>query len=615
MPVTANAVGPRSSVRDGGSGASRSPSADGFLFSRKARRRALGYWALVTTVLTTAGHFVSGQRPYLLVWLCGAAPLTTPSFFITRRAAAISGPTQRSFFRMWFAGLSLVYLCGCGIWVMAWTSVPVLEALAPISVLSPIAVYSTALALAIRAKSGGRNVSIDVLDCMMSSALITAPVFLLLLGPLTQTSVGWFTLSAALVAAVMPGAIVGTIALFHLLPRGEREAEAICIAMASAAVLNAALQVWQGLVGFTLPAAPLVLVQCLSMGLLFILPFAVRRVEPRGLDRLPVQAQVRSRHFLPVVVAATVPLLVAETLATYADRPWVVPYSLGIFGVLGVVATFRETLAGRETRRLYREIEDLAEQRKQLLADLMHAVEHDRHRMAAQLHEQAVGGLAVLGSVMRASAAVLPRERSAQLDDALRGIRSDMAGQVESLRRLMLAVRPPVLEESSLPTAVSVFATGIFAEGPRVSITVSVDPDLVLDWTTETIVYRVVQEALHNAQRHAMADHVSVVVGAPDDVVEITVADDGIGFEPSEVLYESGISTMRMFAGLDRGVLEITSAPGAGTIVHVTLGVLDEPLHDGPPDRGALHLIVGGADEAAIGDAIDLRAPSDLSTE
>jgi signal transduction histidine kinase len=577
-----------------------------FLFSTSARRKAVGYWLAVTVVLTTVGFFVTGQRPYLLLWLSGAAPLTTPSFFITRRAASLGDASQRKFFRMWFAGLMLVYLCGCGIWVMAWMSVPVLEVLAPVSVLSPIAVYATALALAIRAKSGGRNVSIDVLDCMMSSALITAPVFLLLLGPLTQSSLGWYTLSAALVAAVMPGAVVGTIALFHLLPKGEREAEGICIVMASAAVLNAALQVWQGLAGFTLPSAPLVMVQCLSMGLLFILPFTVRRIEPQGLDRLPVQAQVRSRHFLPIVVAATVPVLVAETIATYGDRPWIVPYSLGILGVLGVVATFRESLAGRETRRLYSEIEGLAEQRKQLLANLMHAVEHDRHRVAAQLHEQAVGGLAVLGSVIRASSAVMPRERSAQLDEALGGIRADMATQVESLRRLMLAVRPPVLEEDSLTTAVSAFATGIFAEGPRVSISVSVDPDLVLDWTTETIVYRLVQEALHNAQRHARAHNVSVVVGAPLDVVEITVRDDGVGFDPDDVLFESGIATMRLFAGLGRGILDITSAPNEGTIVHVLLGVVDEEqLPEPHRERGALQLIVGGVADDDIINLVD----------
>jgi len=159
-------------------------------------------------------------------------------------------------------------------------------------------------------------------------------------------------------------------------------------------------------------------------------------------------------------------------------------------------------------------------------------------------------------------------------------------------------VRPPVLDEGSLRTALSVFATELFAEGPRMEVAVDVDPDLVLDWTTETGVYRIVQEALHNVRRHADAQHVSVEVGAPADVLEITVRDDGVGFDPDDVLFESGIATMRMFAGLNRGRVSIESAPGDGTVVRVTLGVTDDAIPEPAAPSTTLHLIVGGANRA-----------------
>ena len=139
-----------------------------YLFAERSRRRALVYWGAVTVVVTVASAVVwsiaPGERTYLILWLCGACPLTTPSFLVTRRAGRIAGPAQQRFFRMWFIAMALLYACGIGIWILAWVSVPVMEALAPVAVLAPVAAFSTALTTALRGKSGERNVGIDMLD-------------------------------------------------------------------------------------------------------------------------------------------------------------------------------------------------------------------------------------------------------------------------------------------------------------------------------------------------------------------------------------------------------------------------------------------------------------------
>ena len=159
----------------------------------------------------------------------------------------------------------------------------------------------------------------------------------------------------------------------------------------------------------------------------------------------------------------------------------------------------------------------------------------------------------------------------------------------------MLAVRPPVLDGESMSTAITVFATDLFSEGPRVDIHIMIDPEVAVDWTTETIVYRIAQEALQNVRRHAHATHVEVVVSAPDDFLEVMVRDDGVGFDPASVAEESGIASMRMFAGLDRGRLEVTSTVGGGTAVRAVLGGESEPVPETPMPLRPLHLVVGGA--------------------
>ena len=74
---------------------------------------------------------------------------------------------------------------------------------------------------------------------------------------------------------------------------------------------------------------------------------------------------------------------------------------------------------------------------------------------------------------------------------------------------------------------------------------------------------------------------------ADGGVVEVVIADDGVGFDPGTVLFESGIAVMRSFAGLGQGTLAIDSAPGRGTRVTARLGVADgAPTRPGGPGPG-----------------------------
>lgn len=122
-------------------------------------------------------------------------------------------------------------------------------------------------------------------------------------------------------------------------------------------------------------------------------------------------------------------------------------------------------------------------------------------------------------------------------------------------------------------------------------LTLEIDDEIELGWTAETVALRIVQEALQNVRRHAAAAAVVVSVGLAGDAVELVVADDGIGFDPTTI-GESGIAVMRSFAALAEGSIVIDSAPGRGTRVVARLG---EHHTSAPPPFGDLALISGGS--------------------
>jgi signal transduction histidine kinase len=100
-----------------------------------------------------------------------------------------------------------------------------------------------------------------------------------------------------------------------------------------------------------------------------------------------------------------------------------------------------------------------------------------------------------------------------------------------------------------------------------------IDLDGRLDGTAEATLYRLVQEALSNAAKHAEADRVDVRVTALAGAVELVVSDNGRGFDPSQSTTGFGLLGMRERVELGRGTFELESVPDSGTTLHVTLPV------------------------------------------
>ncbi|MBN2622887.1 MAG: hypothetical protein JXA83_05955, partial [Acidimicrobiales bacterium] len=342
----------------------------------------------------------------------------------------------------------------------------------------------------------------------------------------------------------------------------------------------------------------------LCMSMLLLIPLFVPDTVSPGLHRLAPQDQVRGAWLPAGLVLVGLPALLVTTVALRDQHAWAAPYSLGVMALLLVLAALRQLAAASETRRLYQQVERAAAARRELLAQIMQCTDDDRHRVAAQLHEQAVSAYSTFVSLAQTGALGPVGAGASAL------VRDELREQAESLRRLMRAVQPLEVgrpRSTSLRAPIEAYIDGLYGDQPAPRQDIDVSDDVELDWAAETIVLRIVQEAVRNVWRHSDASMLEIAVRADGSVVEVVVADDGVGFDPAAALFESGIGAMRSFAALGQGTLTIESAPAEGTRVVARLGVGEAPGDDqaeqvaaGPDGVPRLRLLTGsGADGVA----------------
>jgi signal transduction histidine kinase len=203
----------------------------------------------------------------------------------------------------------------------------------------------------------------------------------------------------------------------------------------------------------------------------------------------------------------------------------------------------------------------------------LEAAEGERRRWARELHDetlQALGGLRMLHSAALRGAAG-PEE----LRDALREGIELIDVEIDNLSALIAELRPAALDEIGLVAALRTLADRKAREGGvEVDVLARLgDGDQRLDPETENVLYRLVQEALNNAVKHAGASRVEAALERIDGVVEVSVLDDGRGFDPGAAGGGFGLIGMRERVELAGGELRIEAAPGEGTRIRARIPV------------------------------------------
>lgn len=521
---------------------------------------------------------------FVMAHAATALPFLLVGAVCTWHARRLGVPEYRVFWRRWLVA-SLMGVAGASAAVaFVATGIRPLLLLNMVLLVASVPLWVSATVDMARLQAGRRSVSVDIVDAGTALVVLGAPGVLLVAEPLGETENLAFALPFALAAVCTPASIYLSTVNLSRIPRGERVAHGIGVALTAAASVNLTLQLARVLGGLDLPLRVFVTVHVVNMALITAVPLWSHRRVVGQLALLPAHRQLRQANPMPYISAVALPLLGLYVFATRDDHDWGVWFFVAV--VLAVVAlnAIRYTAMSRETRRLYAGIAHMAEERQRLLARMLRGLEDDRHRTATELHSQAVGSLATLGTLVQMAHAALPGDSALTVKETIAQLQGDLSARAEHLRQLMLAIRPPVFGEGVVPevdfdaddglaAALQAYASEQWREGESPNVEVKVDPTLRLDWATMTIVYRIAQEALLNAAKHARAGSVDVAVSEQRGRILVEVHDDGIGFEPRQVdgSSGSGLATMELFTQLGEGELTLHSKPGEGTLVRSLL--------------------------------------------
>ncbi|HZD73153.1 MAG TPA: ATP-binding protein [Actinomycetota bacterium] len=265
--------------------------------------------------------------------------------------------------------------------------------------------------------------------------------------------------------------------------------------------------------------------------------------------------------------------LLLETYSRYssvtanAGEIWreFVPITLGALLLLQLVQL---PLAWSTSRRL----DSSLLERERLLRRAVEATDAERLRIARDLHDGVVQDLAaasysLVGAGKRAASAGHDQEAEALelgADALRRGIRS--------LRTLLVELYPPSLHRTGLGEALRDLLDPLAGRGIKVDL--QADGAATVSGETAELVFRVAQEAVRNIAEHAAAKSVDMRLESTDGTVQLTVADDGVGFDTARLRGRPaeghvGLLLLRDLVQTAGGTLGIESTPGQGTCLRL----------------------------------------------
>jgi len=245
----------------------------------------------------------------------------------------------------------------------------------------------------------------------------------------------------------------------------------------------------------------------------------------------------------------------------YYQTTWFLALSGGVIATL-VWAAHRVRLRMVETHQ--REITALNER-------MMKAQEQERIRIAGELHDgvmqEMLAVTMMVGSVKRR----IPGDSDARA--TLDKMQQKLIQAGTDLRQLSHDLHPPLLQEAGLPKAVQGYCEQ-FSSASGIPVECHADDSVgELSRGAALALFRIVQEALGNAAKHAQASRITVRLTRADGTVTLSVADDGTGLDRSRLATGGGLGLvmMRERASQLNGTFDIKSVPGRGSTIRVTI--------------------------------------------
>lgn len=236
-----------------------------------------------------------------------------------------------------------------------------------------------------------------------------------------------------------------------------------------------------------------------------------------------------------------------------------------------------QTAMGIENARLYEAVAAQREHLRALATRLTEMEEAERRRLARELHDRVGQSLTALGINLNVLRTQMPDEMTDPVYDRLDDSLALVKETTKHIRNVMADLQPPVLEDYGLVAALRWYATQFTTRTGVQVIVQGHESALRPAAAIENVLFRIAQEALTNVAKHAQAVQATVTVEMDDEMVCLTVADDGVGFDPGRASEFGahggwGLLTMAERAEAMGGHFRIESRPQEGTwiIVEVT---------------------------------------------
>lgn len=245
---------------------------------------------------------------------------------------------------------------------------------------------------------------------------------------------------------------------------------------------------------------------------------------------------------------------------------WPVIFGLSIVGL--ETALIAGLLLQRDRRRR-------AEKKAHSLSRrLIQAHEQERLRLARELHDDLSQRLARLAIDL---AGLEKRRDGASTGAEMQSVRDEVVRLSEDVHTLSYRLHPTILEDLGLIEALEAECERLARQESMAVEMKQLEVPGAIPQETALCLFRVAQESLRNVARHAQARSVEVTLRELDGGLELTIRDDGVGYDPRDrhVSGRLGLAIMRERVSLVRGELELDSAPGCGTTVSAWVPLAD----------------------------------------
>ncbi len=232
----------------------------------------------------------------------------------------------------------------------------------------------------------------------------------------------------------------------------------------------------------------------------------------------------------------------------------------------------QEKERGRLEEQVHVTSEALGHTRAELRAlsgHLLAAQEEERRRIARELHDDFAQRAVMMEMQAERLAQRLP-SGDGEAQQSLGSLRAQISALAQGLRETSHRLHPSILEDLGLPVALRSLVMDYQENGIDIVLRVrDVSQPIPLD--TATAFYRITQEGLRNAAKHAADAPVRVTLAEADSELQLTVEDDGPGFDWNQIRVKGGLGLLSMQerARLAGGMLLLRTAPGEGTLISV----------------------------------------------